>query len=367
MPRPLFTQNRSPSPSRRADLPPAPGLRGGNVLVEGEGAAPRPLSPRDGPSPRARELRGPLSRPHRGCGRRGRLPQEAPRPGAEPASPLLRGKISARGRAAFSPRKPMVLQTAPSAAVPRARAAGGARAPSRGQCREDSSGAATGTGHPRAPTPPAAGPPTPATQRSPVTCIAARASSRDPGLAARGLSAETREEPRTSAGDPCELTEAALPGLGGLAAWPPSSPQKHLWGHLCAEGPTFILGVPASPKWPSPRLGPCGLVLCPPPLHPQGGWLEDFRGGQGEPQHPTRPGSSRPLSPSAPPARWRGNREPSFLRFRGEGAADPASPPSQLSPGSAPSLGPTHPPPQAWHHCPLSPGCPPHTCPSCSP
>ena len=93
--------------------------------------------------------------------------------------------------------------------------------------------------------------------------------------------------------------------------------------------------MPASPKWLSPRLGPCGLVLVPRPLHTLragGRWIS----AEG------RASPSTPLSICPTCEEEEGNVLPEVW---GVGTADPASPLSLLSPGSAPSLSLAHPPP----------------------
>lgn len=142
--------------------------------------------------------------------------------------------------------------------------------------------------------------------------------------------------PTCSRRQPCPTLGAWQPGL-------PPPPRNTSRVTSALRGPLPSLGCQSLLSGSHQGWVPVAWSFCPPPLHPQGGWLVDFRGGQGEPQHPTSPGSSRPLSPSAPPARRRRRRETSFLRFRGEGAQTPQAP--------------SHSSPQGQHHpwAPLTP------------
>lgn len=218
---------------------------------------------------------------------------------------------------------------------------GGARAPSRGQCRQDSSRDATGTRpwaggqpHPRAPTPPAAGRPLPRPSADRVTC------SGRPGCLPRPWSRGPGNVPRDWGRSP-EPLPPTLPHLGGLAFWPSSSPQKH-------SGVTSVLGDPLPSLGCQPHLSgshrawvPVAWSLCPSPSAPRGQVAGGFqRKAWGAPAPPS---SIRPSCEEE--EEEEGNVLPEVWEM---GAADPTSPLSRLSPGSAPSLGPTHPPPD-WN------------------
>lgn len=131
-----------------------------------------------------------------------------------------------------------------------------------------------------------------------------------------------------------------------LGAWPsglpPPPPQKH-------SGVTSVLGDPLPSLGCQPRLSgsprawvPVAWSWCPAPSAPPGQVAGGFqRKAWGAPAPP----SSIHPSCEKEEEEEEGNVLPEVWEV---GAADPASPLSLLSPGSAPSLGPTHPPP-AWN------------------